>query len=296
MRSNTVLTSMLLPLLILAACARKPDDKQLAQKIQAQLQNDKAINGQIGVSSANGMVTLTGQVPNDAARALAEREAHDTAGVKQVVNELQVMPSSAEAPPAEVNTPPPPADANAAPQTAAPPSPVIETIPAGAVISVRLIDSLDSARNRPGDIFRGTLHAPIRVAGQIAVPAGAGVEGRVVEDTQAGHFKGRSELGIALTKLVFNHRAYALRTRDVVRSTGARGKGSAETVGGGGAFGAIIGAIAGGGKGAAIGALAGGGAGAVVRREEKRPHVIYPSETVLSFQLRAPVHVEEAAQ
>ena len=289
---------MTLALLLMAAgCGRKTDDNQLARNIQAQIQKDSAINGQVGVESANGVVTLSGQVPSDAARALAAREAADTRGVKEVVNNLTVNPAAAVAP-AAPPAPASPADANVQPSTqpVSPPTPVLQTIPAGTTLSVRLIDALDSARDQPGDVFRGTLNAPILVSGQIAVPAGARVQGRIADASQAGRFEGRSELGIELTRLIFNGRAYALHTRDVVRSTGGRGKGSAETVGGGGALGAIVGAIAGGGKGAAIGALAGGGAGAVVRGVEKRPTVRYPSETVLRFRLRGPVTVEETTE
>jgi hyperosmotically inducible protein len=53
--------------------------------------NDQTPAGDINVDTTNGVVTLFGMVPSDAARRAAEASARDTAGVKQVVNELQVV-------------------------------------------------------------------------------------------------------------------------------------------------------------------------------------------------------------
>jgi BON domain len=339
-RKNHTLTIALLCVAGLAAatgCSRKVDDNQLAQSIQSQIQKDAAVNGQVSVQSGDGVVTLNGQVPNDAARALAAREAADTPGVRQVINNLVVQTAPAEAaaapppqaahhgrahhrvaearhevataanePPPEPaaaiapTNPPPPAPAapvepppeeTAAPPLPPPPAPVKHTIPAGTTITVRLIDSLDSARNRPGDTFRATLNSPIRLDGEVVVPFGADVEGRVVDAANAGRFTGHSELKLELTKLVSHGHAYALNTENFDRSTAGRGKGTAEAAGGGAVLGAIIGALAGGGKGAAIGTIAGAGAGGGARGARKGKRITFPSESVLSFRLQDPVTV-----
>lgn len=67
---------------------------------------------------------------------------------------------------------------------------------------------------------------------------------------------------------------------------------TAETVGGGAALGAIIGAIAGGGKGAVIGVLAGGAGGAGVAVLTKGKEVRVPAETVLTFRLDRAVRLQ----
>ncbi len=326
------------PLVLLAAglavgagCSRKPDDSQLARGIQAEIQKDTAIDGQVSVQSADGIVTLTGQVPSDAARALAAREAADTPGVKQVVNNLTLGPAAAPPPPprrvrqhrapvksepppeeAAVSTPPapeplPPANpvAQAAPPPQAPPAeapvpaplppppaPVKHTIPAGTVISVRLIDALDSSKNTVGDTFRATLKTPIRLDGEQIIGAGADVEGRVVDATTAGRFSGHADLKLELTKLTSHGHVYPLNTENFDSAGAGRGKGTAETVGGGAVLGAIIGAVAGGGKGAAIGTVAGAGAGGATRGVMKGKGITFPSESVLSFKLQVPVLVE----
>ena len=326
---------------VAVGCSRKVDGSQVAQSIQSQIQKDTAINGQVTVQSADGVVTLSGQAPSDAARALAAREAADAPGVSQVINNIIVTPSAAmppasaetsppensaasqsarhlarerrkahpahqeteaaNAPPAEPAPPvsPPPeaapapesAPAEAEPPLPPPPAPVKYAIPAGTTISVRLIDSLDSSRNKVGDTFRATLNSPIRMNGEVVVPSGADVEGRVVDASNAGRFSGRAELKLELTKLTFHGHVYPLNTEDFQRAGTARGKGTAETVGGAAAIGAIIGAIAGGGKGAAIGGLAGAGAGGAARGVMKGKAITFPSETVLSFKLQEPVTV-----
>jgi BON domain len=187
--------------------------------------------------------------------------------------------------------PPPPVPDESTPPLPPPPVPEQHTIPAGTTLSVRLIDSLDSSRNQVGDTFRATLYAPLRRDGEVVVPAGTDVEGRVVEVANAGRFSGHSELKLALTRLNLHGHVYALNTEDYSRTTAGRGKGTAETVGGGAALGAIIGAIAGGGRGAAIGTLAGAGAGGVARGARRAKAITFPSETVLSFRLQEPVTV-----
>ncbi|MGA2588687.1 MAG: BON domain-containing protein [Bryobacteraceae bacterium] len=319
-------------LTIAVGCSRKVDDSQLAQTIQSQIKSDVAINGQVSVKSLNGVVTLTGEVPSDAARALAEREAKDTAGVTYVINNLEVAPVTASKPrtrptrksadaapkpvkaaPKEVATNVPPEEPSpfgpvtpaAAPPTLPkqapaeapkptpppPPAPVKYTIPAGKTIAIRLIDALDSTKNKEGDTFRATLQSPIRIDGEVAVPSGADVEGRVVDVANAGRFTGHAELKLSLTKLTSHGHVYPLNTEDYDSSGGGRGKGTAETVGGGAALGAIIGAIAGGGKGAGVGTLAGAGAGGVARGVKKGKGITFPSETVLTFKLTDPVTV-----
>jgi hypothetical protein len=316
---------------ILPGCSRKPDDAELARGIQTEIQNDSAVNGQVAVQSANGVVTLTGQVPSDAARALAAREAADTPGVTQVINNLTlaqpVVPAgsrhtrphhqsvSADPPPAQVAEATPPAPAPAAPvaPTAEPPAqpavtgppeeavaaplppppvPVKHTIPVGTVLSVRLIDALDSSKNKAGDTFRATLKSPIRMDGEQVIGAGADVEGRVVDATAAGRFSGHADLKLELTKLTSHGHAYSLDTENFDSAGAGRGKGTAETVGGGAVLGAIIGAVAGGGKGAAIGTVAGAGAGGVTRGVMKGKGITFPSESVISFKLQVPLIVE----
>ena len=141
----------------------------------------------------------------------------------------------------------------------APPPIVDMTVPPGTIFSVRTIEPLDSERSQIGDVFNATLDNPIEVDGKVVIPEHADLQGRVADVKSSTHYAGASMLGLQLTKISFGGKAYRIITDQWSKQGAARGKNTAEKVGGGAAVGAIIGAIAGGGKGAAIGA----GVGAV---------------------------------
>ena len=119
----------------------------------------------------------------------------------------------------------------------------------------------------------------------------AHVTGRLDEVKSAGRFAGQSDIIMSLTRLSVNGRSYALQTNQYSRKGSSRGKATAAKVGGGAAVGAILGGLLGGGKGAAIGATVGAGAGTGVSAATKGQQIVLPSETVLNFQLQAPVSV-----
>jgi hyperosmotically inducible protein len=58
--------------------------------------NEKTPATQINVDTSRGVVTLFGMAPSDAAKRAAEVEVSKVSGVKQVRNELQVVPSEAQ--------------------------------------------------------------------------------------------------------------------------------------------------------------------------------------------------------
>jgi len=181
----------------------------------------------------------------------------------------------------EATPPPPPA----------PPKPRKVSIPAGTSFAVRMIDSVDSGVNQPGETFRASLDAPVDVDGEEVLPRGAEVTVRLAEAKSAGRVTGRGELKLELAYFEYNGRRYTLDTTDVSKQGRSEGKRSAATIGGAAAVGAIIGAIAGGGKGAAIGSVAGAGAGTAATVITKGQQVKVPSETLLEFKLESPVTV-----
>ena len=176
-----------------------------------------------------------------------------------------------------------------------PPSAKPVTIPDGTVLQIRMIDTIDSGINQPGDRFRATLDAPITIDDNVVVPHGADIEGRVAELKSAGHYTGRPEIALELTALNVNGRRYSLHTNQYSREGASRGKNTAAKVGGGAAVGSIIGAIAGGGKGAAIGGVIGAGAGGGVQAATKPEQIHVASEALLSFTLQNPLTVTPVA-
>jgi hypothetical protein len=186
---------------------------------------------------------------------------------------------------------PAPAQPAAAAPPAPPPAPKKVSIPSGTTLTIRLVDEIDSETAQPGQSFKATLDSSLSVDGDVVVPAGYDVEGRVVEVKSAGKFAGKSELVLQLDRIHVGSRAYSIQTDEYRREGSSRGKNTAAKVGTGAAIGAIIGGIAGGGKGAAIGAAAGGGIGGGVQAATKGQQIKLPTETVLTFNLQSPVTV-----
>jgi hypothetical protein len=107
LRASLLLSVILLVAMMGAniACSKAPNDSQISSQLQDKLNSDSGLQGkQLSVQSSDGKVTLSGIVDNDAQRDAAARYASGIAGVKQVVNNLQVGPPPApvaqEAPPA----------------------------------------------------------------------------------------------------------------------------------------------------------------------------------------------------
>ena len=72
-------------------CGKKPDDAKISSDIQGKFSQDSGLSTkQLTVQANNGVVTLGGTVDNDAQREAASRQAASVAGVREVVNNLQV--------------------------------------------------------------------------------------------------------------------------------------------------------------------------------------------------------------
>jgi hypothetical protein len=198
--------------------------------------------------------------------------------------------NSASQPPA--GDPPPAPDTRSAPPPPPPPHKV--TVEPGTQLAIRLVDAIDTEKNKLGDSFHATLNSPLSVDGEEVVPAGTDVTGHIVDLKSAGKFAGQSVLVLQLDSIALGSRTYNIQTDQYKKQGSSRGKNTAEKVGGGAIIGGIIGAIAGGGKGAAIGAAAGGGVGGGVQAASKSQQIKLPSETVLNFTLQAPVTVVKA--
>ena len=109
MKRNSPLILLLMAVILGlgAGCARKPDDAQISSDIQSKFSQDSGLSvKQLAVKADAGVVTLSGTVDNDAQREAAGNQAASVAGVKTVINNLQVSnvgkpPAIAEATPPE---------------------------------------------------------------------------------------------------------------------------------------------------------------------------------------------------
>ncbi|MGH9488208.1 MAG: BON domain-containing protein [Terriglobales bacterium] len=293
-RNWTAAGAAVLVALAMAGCSKSnagSQDQAITQVVQKKLNADTALAGDnITASTQNGVVTLTGTVTSNAARAAAAQDAR-LPGVTQVDDEIATNTPATDASMRRGQAP----DAAAATAPAAPAPPATVEISSGRTLSVRLAQALSSSHAQAGQSWQGQVSKPLLVNGQIAIPQGAAVDGTIVAADAAGHFKGESRLVLKLTTLEFDGSSYDLSSRELVRESSSRGKNSAEKIGGGAALGALIGALAGHGKGAAIGAAAGAGTGTAVQAFTKAAAVNLAAETVLNFTLSAPLKVVPAA-
>jgi hypothetical protein len=268
-------------------------EKAAVERIASTAKGVKQVINQLSVAppaaESAAPTTAAPEAPAAAAAAPIERpkaaRPSERAAAKPAAQEVAeaVKAPSAAAQPVEA--------APAAAPTPAPRQPVQVTIPAGTVITVRMVDSIDSARNRPGEEFAATVDAPIVVDERVVIRKGADARVRLVEVSSAGRMTGRSELHVELVGLAIGSQTYATESGAVEKAGASRGKRTATTIGGGAALGTLIGAIAGKGKGAAIGAAVGAGAGTAVQAATKGEQVKIPSETKLDFTLKAPLTV-----
>jgi hypothetical protein len=165
------------------------------------------------------------------------------------------------------------------------------TIPTGSTLVVRMLDSINSERNKVGDTFIATLEEPLVQGGVEVIPRGADIRGRIANVNEAGRIAGSAQLGLELTQVTVNGIPYSLTTSEYQEVGEGRGAQTAKRAGVGAGIGAVIGAIAGGGKGAAIGAGVGGGGATAVQVLTKGEKLNIPSETKLEFTLRSPLVV-----
>jgi hypothetical protein len=312
-----------------ATSATQPNDSQLMTDVSNKMASDPGLSGQqIQAQVSSGVAVLTGTAESEAAKGLAGADAQQVSGIKSVVNNVSVVPPNATtvapaAPPVAPRTAPreerrrhperpvtsqnEPAPAPVpAPQQAynpappqehlpppPPPKPVSRTftLPAGTVVPVRMIDSLETGVTQSNTSFRASLAADLVEDGMVVVRQGSTVAGRVIEAKDATHYTGSSALTLELTRINAGNQSVAVVTDPYTEEGKGRGKNTAAKVGGGAALGAIIGAIAGGGKGAAIGSVAGGGIGAGANTITRGQQVSIPAETIVRFRLSAPMQV-----
>ena len=328
-RMALLLALVLVVGVLLAACSKAKPDSQIATEVKAKFFSDGDLKSRdILVSSQKGEVTLQGKVQSPEEKLRAMELARQVSGVTTINDQLQIEPPPAVAtaaavePAREAEAPKPaprarrprrlpsvaPVESAAAPAPAASAAPAPTSAPApmaateaarprtqvftvnpGTIITVRLIDSIDTSRNRPGDIFHASLDAPLVAGDRVVAAKGAEVIGRLIEVKSAGRIAGRSGLSLELTQITVGGQEYPLRTAAFEEQGTSRGKRSAAVIGGGAGLGALIGAVAGGGKGAAIGAGVGAATGTVAQGATKGQQIRIPSETRLDFRLLEPL-------
>ena len=100
----------------------------------------------------------------------------------------------------------PPADAvPEQPTAAADPAPPVKTftVPAGTKVLLQLTSAVNTKSARPGDGVYLTSIFPVVVGPRVLIPAGVYVQGVVDRVQRAGHVKGRAQLDMHFTSMIF---------------------------------------------------------------------------------------------
>jgi len=155
-------------------------------------------------------------------------------------------------------------------------------LPAGTVVTVRLVSAVGSKISAEGEHFSATVATPVQLDGKVVVHAGAQALGRVVQAVPQGRFKGAAVLRLVLESVSVNGDSYDVQTSSVSRYQKGKGKRTATFIGGG----------AGGGKGTLIGAALGAGAGTAGAAYTGEKEIVLPAESALSFKLSEPLTIK----
>lgn len=154
------------------------------------------------------------------------------------------------------------------------------TIPAGTRIPLSLKQAISTKTAKDGDPVYAETAFPYVVNDRVVIPAGTYIQGRIERAQRGGHVKGRAEVLIHFTSMIYPN-GYTVMLGGSVENTPGAEKTSmkdsegtirqdsdagrkAKEAAGGATTGAVIGAVTAGGKGAGIGAGAGGVAGLAV--------------------------------
>jgi len=173
----------------------------------------------------------------------------------------------------------------AAAQTAAPASgaqsaSVELNIPAGTKVPVALKHAINTKTTHEGDAVYAETTFPVVVNGRVLIPPGTYVQGRISHIQRAGHIKGRAEVLMHFTTLIYPS-GYTVMLPGAVENAPGVDKTSVKdqegtiegdsqtaekvgTVASTAGTGAVIGGLSRGGKGALVGAGIGGAVGSAI--------------------------------
>jgi hypothetical protein len=176
----------------------------------------------------------------------------------------------------------------------------------GSKIWVHLLNRLSTVDSEKGDGFRSTVAMDVFQGGQVLIPAGSEIDGRVV-DVSTGHLGGRGTMRLQPEVVILadgtRYRLHADVSGTLGSKTHVVGEGTIRPdsrikrdgieYGGGVGVGVVTGAVLGGPVGALTGGLIGAGA-VTVHLLVNHPQATLESGTTLIFELTDPLFLSPA--
>jgi len=219
----------------------------------------------------------------------------DTAVGAAPTNE-PASPRNTTTPPRNPSPAPAPAPSRPDPAPSRPRT-VTSTVPSGTTFAITLNETLSTRENVPGDGFTATLQEPLMDAsGNVVVPAGATVRGRVLAVDKSDRVGEEGVLHVGFESIAFGGKSYPLEAtvveanpqRKTRQSTGEQ----AGKVAAGAAAGAILGRVLGKStKSTIAGAAVGAAAGTAIAMGTADVDVVLPSGSTMRVRMDAPISV-----
>jgi len=182
------------------------------------------------------------------------------------------------------------------------------SIPAGTKVPVALKHAISTKQTREGDAVYAETTFPVVANGRVLIPAGTYVQGRISRIQRAGRVKGRAQVLMHFTTLIYPSGYTVLLPGAVENAPGVDKTGVKDsegtirgdsqtaqkvgTVATTGATGAVIGAATEGGKGALIGAGIGGAVGSVIALLSRGNDVKLDAGTTLEMVIQRDVPLD----
>ena len=183
------------------------------------------------------------------------------------------------------------------PDPAPAPRAVTVSAPSGTTMAVTMNETLSTERNRVGDTFSATLQDAVRGSnGEIVIPAGATIRGRLTQVDKSGHVGATGVIAMAFESVSFGGKSYPLDAT-VVRANPERKNRTTATqhatkIGAGAAAGAILGRVIGKDTRSTIkGAVIGAAAGTAIAMGTADVDVVLPAGSEMVIRLDSPVEV-----
>ena len=182
------------------------------------------------------------------------------------------------------------------------------SIPAGTKVPVALKHAISTKSAREGDAVYAETTFPVVDNGRILIPAGTYVQGKISEVKRAGRVKGRAEVLMHFTTLIYPsgytvvlpgsvenvpgaEKTSMTGNEGTIRADSQKGE-KIGTVASTAGTGAVVGGLSRGGKGALIGAGIGGGVGSVIAMLTRNNEVKLDAGTTLEMVIQREVPLE----
>lgn len=192
----------------------------------------------------------------------------------------------------------------------APPPAAQLTIPAGTKVPLALKQALSSKNAREGDAVYAETTFPVVINDRVIIPAGTYVQGKISRVQRAGRVKGRAEVLMHFTTLIYPS-GYTVVLPGAVEQVPGAEKTSVKdeegtirqdsqtgqkvgTVASTAGTGAVVGALSNGGKGALIGAGVGGAVGTAIALLTRGNDVRMEAGTTLEMVIQREVPLDSS--